>query len=667
MPRRQADAEWTPSKKGTGSPYPLAPHCHSASPRLRVYRHTRRLTAFFLGEPRGRQHDPMVDRVDLQHLQLHRLAFLHRVGGVLDVGDAELRHRHEALDVLAEVDDHALIHQSEHATPQLGAHRVGLADAEPGILLRLLQPERDPLVLGVHVENQHFDFVALLHDFRRVLHPLGPGHVGDVDQAVDARLDLDERAEGGEVADLALEAGADRILLRQRHPGILFGLLHPERDLLLRLVHLEHDRFDRFADGDDLRRMAHVAGPAHLGDVDQALDARLELHKCAVIGDRDHLALHPRADRVLGGDVLPRVGQQLLQPQADALALPVDVEDFHLELLADVHHLGGMGHAAVAHVGDVQQAVHAAQIDERPEVGDVLDHALADLPDRQLLHQDVALGLALGLEQDAPRHDDVAAPLVELDDLELEALAQQLVDIRHAPQRDLTARQERIHPHQVHHHAALDLLHQRSGDRLVLLVRLADLLPHPHEVGLLLREDHRAFLILQVLQVDLDLVPLLQALGVLELVDRHRAFRFEADVENDGGVGHTQHLRLDDLSFFDVGERPLVQLRHLGELVRGILFLDTGHPAQLRVGGLLGRALGCGILEVLRFYQHAEHRFGCEFGHERPRTTVQGRVCEAGSYPGNRSRASARIRATWVSNDRPVVSSWTASAAGRRG
>jgi hypothetical protein len=32
------------------------------------------------------------------------------------------------------------------------------------------------------------------------------------------------------------------------------------------------------------------------------------------------------------------------------------------------------------HVGDVQQAVDAAEVDERAEVGDVLDDALADLP-----------------------------------------------------------------------------------------------------------------------------------------------------------------------------------------------------------------------------------------------------------------------------------------------
>src|SRR5205807_5667780 len=163
------------------------------------------------------------------------------------------------------------------------------------------------------------------------------------------------------------------------------------------------------------------------------------------------------AHRVFGGYVLPRVGEQLLQPQADALALPIDVEHLHPDLLADLDHLGRMRDAAVAHVGDVQQAVHAAQVDEGAEVRDVLHDALTHLAHLQLLHQDVTLGPPLGFEQHAPGHHDVAAPLVELDDLELERLPQQLVDVRDPAQRDLAPREKRVHAHEVHHHAALDL------------------------------------------------------------------------------------------------------------------------------------------------------------------------------------------------------------------
>ena len=58
-------------------------------------------------------------------------------------------------------------------------------------------------------------------------------------------------------------------------------------------------------------------------------------------------------------------------------------------------HLAGMADALPAHVGDVQQAVDAAQVDERAEVGDVLDHALADLADFELLEQGFAVFFAL--------------------------------------------------------------------------------------------------------------------------------------------------------------------------------------------------------------------------------------------------------------------------------
>src|SRR5438270_6698073 len=343
-----------------------------------------------------------------------------------------------------------------------------------------------------------------------MLHALGPRHVGDVDQPVDAGLDFDERAERGQVADLAAQPCADGILLRQRHPRILLRLLHAERDFFFGLVDFQHDRFDRLADGDELRGMSYVAGPAHLGDVHEPFNPRLQLHEGAVVRNRYDLSLHPRTNRILRGDILPGIRLQLLEAERNALALPVDVENLDLELLADLHHLGRMRYAAVAHVGDVQQAVDAAEIDERAEVGDVLDDPFAHLSHLELFHQDVALGLPLGFEQHAPAHHDVAAALVELDDLELEALPQQLVDVGHAPQRDLAAGEERIHAHQVDHDAALDLLDQGARYRLVLLMGLADPLPHPHEVGLLLREDDRAFLVLQMLEEDLDLVPFLQ-------------------------------------------------------------------------------------------------------------------------------------------------------------
>jgi hypothetical protein len=83
-----------------------------------------------------------------------------------------------------------------------------------------------------------------------------------------------------------------------------------------------------------------------------------------------------RAQRVLGADQIPRIFLQLLHAQADAVGFLVDLDDLDLDGLADRQDLGGVVDPAPGHVGDVQQAVDTAQIDEGAVFGDVLDHAV---------------------------------------------------------------------------------------------------------------------------------------------------------------------------------------------------------------------------------------------------------------------------------------------------
>ena len=124
------------------------------------------------------------------------------------------------------------------------------------------------------------------------------------------------------------------------------------------------------------------------------------------------------ADRELGLDALPRIVQQLLHAERDAVGLVVDLDDLDLHRLADVEHLGRVIDAPPGDVGDMQQAVDAAEVDERAVVGDVLDHAVDDLALFEVLHQLLAL-LGAGLFQHgAARHDDVAAAAIHLQDLE---------------------------------------------------------------------------------------------------------------------------------------------------------------------------------------------------------------------------------------------------------
>jgi hypothetical protein len=85
----------------------------------------------------------------------------------------------------------------------------------------------------------------------------------------------------------------------------------------------------------------------------------------------------------------------LLQAEGNSFLLEVDVQHEHLELLADLHHFARVVDAAPAHVRDVQQAVHAVEVHERAEIGDVLHHALAGLAGLDL-QQQLLLLLAAG-------------------------------------------------------------------------------------------------------------------------------------------------------------------------------------------------------------------------------------------------------------------------------
>ena len=189
-----------------------------------------------------------------------------------------------------------------------------------------------------------------------------------MDETVDALLDLDEGAEVGEALDHALEALARGVVGVEHLPRIRIGLLHPQGDLLRFLVELEDDDLDEVADGYQLRGMAHVLGPRHFRDVNEAFDPLLELDESAVVGDADHLALGLRALGETLVDHLPWMRRQLLEPEGDALAFAVVVEDLDLDAVADGDHLGRMADAAPGHVGDVQQTVDAPQVDEGAEI-----------------------------------------------------------------------------------------------------------------------------------------------------------------------------------------------------------------------------------------------------------------------------------------------------------
>src|ERR1700723_1172053 len=207
-----------------------------------------------------------------------------------------------------------------------------------------------------------------------MLYPLGPAQIADVDQTVDAVFDFDERSEVGQVSHPAFYRRADWVFLMQSVPRISGELPHAQRNPALLRVHVQYDAVYVVANVHQLRRMLHAFGPCHLADMHQSLDALLQFDKSSVIGHADHASANVSAYGIAMLRIEPRVGRQLLEAQRYALLLLVELQHLDLDLIAHIDQIAGVSEASPGHVGDVQQTIDAAEVDEGSVVGEVLAH-----------------------------------------------------------------------------------------------------------------------------------------------------------------------------------------------------------------------------------------------------------------------------------------------------
>src|SRR5919204_1103326 len=93
--------------------------------------------------------------IDLDDLRLHLVALRDDLTGVLDVVLRQLRDVHEPFDAGEDLDERTKGDDLRHLALDLVALVVLLEHLLPGIGLRLLQPEGDPLALAIDVEHLH--------------------------------------------------------------------------------------------------------------------------------------------------------------------------------------------------------------------------------------------------------------------------------------------------------------------------------------------------------------------------------------------------------------------------------------------------------------------------------------------------------------------------------
>jgi len=243
----------------------------------------------------------------------------------------------------------------------------------------------------------------------------------------------------------------------------------------------------------------------------------------------------------------------LLEPQCDLLLFAIDLKDLDFDLLVDGNHFRWVTDPFPTHIGDVKQTIDATQVDERTEVGDVLDDTFADLADFQFCHEVFAIFFALLLNQRSSADDDIASRFVDLENFALNNATDVIADVVGTTNVDLACRQEDIDT-DIDEQSTLDLASDRTGDDLSFLDRSHHVFPLDDLLSFALAEaDHvpgffEIVLVFHFLDQDLDgLTDFRWWFTFFPFVLGNSTFALESDVDYDELFVDFNDLAFDDL------------------------------------------------------------------------------------------------------------------------
>ena len=326
-----------------------------------------------------RKDQAAIVHVQFDHFQGQLFAHMEGVFAVLQLRQGQMGDGNKAFHhivIQRDIHEHAFGDQLGDFAFHFGIYRQLLIEAFPGIRSELLHAERDSVLSPIDGEDNAFHFLPFTEDLTRVIDTLGPADIRDVYQTIDAFFDFHEGAKCGEAFNLTGKHGSDGIAIFDGKPGIGIHLLHTQGDALVFFVQFQHDGIYGITVFEDFSRVGDLLGPAHFTDMNQAFHTGLDLYESSEGLDAHHFTGDASAFRIFDLYIFPWVWNQLFQPQGDLGSLRIKIDHFHFHLIADGQHLGGMIQLSPGHIGEMQQAVNAAQIDKGTVLSDVFDFSI---------------------------------------------------------------------------------------------------------------------------------------------------------------------------------------------------------------------------------------------------------------------------------------------------
>ena len=252
-------------------------------------------------------------------------------------------------------------------------------------------------------------------------------------------------------------------------------------------------------------------------------------------------------DRIFCIDFFPRIAGFLFETERNAFLVIVDIEDHDFDFLTDIEEFAGIEDAGPGHISDVEEAVDTAEIDECTEVSDVFDSTFTDLTDLHILKKLSAHIFAGFCQEFAAGNDDILAIFVDLQDLQVEFLANVFVHVLYRADIDLGTGEERFHAIEVDDDTAFDAMFHETLDGAAFAIFGCDAVPCLDEFCFLQADSGHILFIFDFFEEDVKFVT---DFGIFpacaEFYCRNETFSFVADIKQCAILSFFHDTTVDD-------------------------------------------------------------------------------------------------------------------------
>src|SRR2546428_3518428 len=196
----------------------------------------------------------------------------------------------EAINAVFDLNEGAKVSQVSHSAVDTAANLISIVKSLPRVPLHLPHAEANPAALGVNPQHLDVNNISGADDLARMLHALGPTHLGYVNQTFDAGFEFNERAIVGNAGHPAVESRVWRKAFFNALPRIREQLLIPQGHAFTGAIKSQHLNLYSVAHFEKLARSLH-ASPRHVSYMKETIHAA-QINERTVVGKILDLALN---------------------------------------------------------------------------------------------------------------------------------------------------------------------------------------------------------------------------------------------------------------------------------------------------------------------------------------------------------------------------------------